>query len=491
MAANQATLNFLLGKTSIPSDLRTAEWSRVPLEIRERSFFMSGVDDAEILDRFRAEVEAVAAGDRSMSEAKARLHDYLKERGYAPLPGQEGTIKDLRSIARMNVALETNVEAARSYGQWIRQQGALAAFPATRYKRGRAAKVPRDWPARWNSARAATTEAGSTEATSEDDMVALANHPLWTDPEFNRMGSPWPPFDFQSGMMTTPVSRAEAMRLGLLPEKGDQSEEADFLREINQPQDRSFNETLQTRPAIASQPIRDALAQRLQGFAEWQGDTLIFTDPNGTRPGTAEEVARWITSPLPIDSQIGKPFPLNQGKALAKWAEDHAGFSRDEQPDGSMNQADIPWGSNQVEDLMRSVLRVRPYKSGPVWRGLAWRNVADFKKFVNQVNLKKTYAPQDTKLLDSFSVAESSARKYAATGQYRAIIEVTNPKSAREIAPQVRSLIERGFLQSPDPKHPLLTDGEAVYVRGVKFRVLRVTKVSDREVKVYLEEVSR
>ena len=30
---------------------------------------------------------------------------------------------------------------------------------------------------------------------------------------------------------------------------------------------------------------------------------------------------------------------------------------------------------------------------------------------------------------------------------------------------QVRKLVERGFLKSPDAKMPLTTDGEAVYVR--------------------------
>ncbi len=42
---------------------------------------------------------------------------------------------------------------------------------------------------------------------------------------------------------------------------------------------------------------------------------------------------------------------------------------------------------------------------------------------------------------------------------------MSDPKAAREIAPQVRKLVERGFLKSPDAKMPLTTDGEAVYVR--------------------------
>lgn len=480
---HQATLDFFRGKTSAPSELRTAEWDRVPREIRERAFFMAAVEDAEILDRFRAGVESIVAGEKSESEVMAELHDDLKARGYAPLPGQEGTIKDLRSIARMRVALRTNVEAARSYGQWRRQQQALAAFPATRYQRGRQAEVPRDWPARWNAARAATAEAGATEATGEHDMVALANHPLWTDPEFNRLGSPWPPFDFGSGMMTLPVPRAEAVALGLIPDKDATGEEADFLRELLKPADRSFNESLQARPAVASQPLRDALAERLRGLAEWEGPVLRFTDPNGTRPGTAAEVARWITAPLPVDPATKRPFPRLQAAALAKWAEDHELFSKEGR------KKSIPWDRDLVADLLRSVRRVRPYRGGPVWRGMSWRDEAGWKSFLNAVK-KEGYAPLDTKLLDSFSVAESGARKYASRGEYRAILEVAAPKSAREIAPQVRALVREGLLRSPDPAMPLPTDGEAVYIRGAKFRVAKITKISAREVKILLGEVA-
>lgn len=342
---NAATLDFLRGKTSLPTELRTAELDRLPLALRERSFFMAAVDDAEILDRFRGEVEAVAAGDRSMSEAKVRLHDYLKARGYRPIPGQEGTIKDLRSLRRMTVALETNVEAARSYGQWARQQSALAAFPAVQYKRGRQARVPRDWPARWNAAREATAEAGATLATSEDDMICLVNHPLLTDPIFNRFGSPWTPYDFGSGMILTPVSRARTISLGLLPEKGDTSEEADFLRELMQPQSRSLNESLEARPAVVSPELRDALAERLQGLAKWADDVLIFTDPNGTRAMTESDLEETWSTPLPKVFHDIAPDGLLQRQAALDFADDPETFAS--KPD-----------RNQWADLARAVGRI-------------------------------------------------------------------------------------------------------------------------------------
>lgn len=356
---NTATLDFLRGKTSLPTDLRTAELDRLPLEIRERSFFMAAVEDAEILDRFRGEVEAVAAGDRSMSEAKVRLHDFLKARGYQPLPGQEGTIKDLRSLRRMTVALETNVEAARSYGQWARQQSALAAFPAVQYKRGRQARVPRDWPSRWNAAREATAAAGATLATSEDDMFCLANHPLLTDPIFNRFGSPWTPYDFGSGMMLKTVSRAKAIALGLIPQPGETSEEADFLRELMQPQSRSLNESLEARPAVASQELRDALGERLLGLAKWADDVLIFTDPNGTRATTESDLVDTWSTPLPTVFHDIAPDGLLQRQAVLDFADDPETFAS--QPD-----------RNQWADLARAVGRIaEPEKRHAIVRTIA------------------------------------------------------------------------------------------------------------------------
>src|SRR5690606_1496537 len=115
-----------------------------------------------------------------------------------------------------------------------------------------------------------------------------------------------------------------------LPAKDDESEAADFLREIMQPQSRSFNETLAARPAVEAQPLRDALAERLQGFAEWDEEDparLIFTDPNGTRPGTPEQVARWIAAPLPFDPATGDPFPQMQAEALDLFAADPTSFA--------------------------------------------------------------------------------------------------------------------------------------------------------------------
>jgi hypothetical protein len=326
-------IDYLTRKTSVPSQLRTAEWDRVPLWIRERSFFMAGVDDAEILDRFRAEAEAIARGESSESESRLRLRDFLNARGYQPAPGEEGTIRDLRTVRRMNIALRTNVEMARGWAQWQAQNapGAIDAYPARRYHRGRQVDVPRDWPARWRAAISATAPEGATDGDGE--MIALLNHPLWIDPEFNRFGMPHTPFDFNSGMTTSPVDRDRATELGLMPDPADKSEAAEFQRGLLRPGHRAMNETLEASPAVESQALRDALADRLAGFARWSRDEeegaerLVFTDPNGTRPGEPEEIAETISAPLPTDPETGEPFPQMQADALDLFAEDPESFA--------------------------------------------------------------------------------------------------------------------------------------------------------------------
>ena len=45
-------------------------------------------------------------------------------------------------------------------------------------------------------------------------MVALINHPGWS--RLSRFGTPWPPFDYSSGMGVESVSRKEAVALGVI-----------------------------------------------------------------------------------------------------------------------------------------------------------------------------------------------------------------------------------------------------------------------------------
>jgi hypothetical protein len=476
MPAAIQPIDLLDAKRLLPTELRTAELSRLQSWTRERAFYMAGVTRAEILQEMRDITRQAATGEAGEYELRQRWEAYLDGIGYVPEAGQEGTIKDLRSLRRFNVALRTNVALIH---EWASKEnalrpGPLRAQPAWELIRLNQPKVPRDWPERW-------AEVGGEFWGATARMIAPKLSSVWAElgsvEKFDdALGVDYPPFAWGSGMGRVGVGARELMELGIMTQEEIRDQVGRGAgRPVHSP-----NESLVTIPRITEPALREQLATELRGLAKWDKDKLVMTDPNGTRPGTAEEVAEWITEPLP------NGLPNMQAKALAKWAEDHEPFSK-----VARNKKTIPWDRDIVEDLMRTVQRVHPYQGGAVWRGMAWRSEKSFQDFVVSLQKTKSYAPRDTKLLDSFSVGESGARKYASQGPYRAVLEVQSPKTAREIAPQVRALVERGFLKSPDSSIPLPTDGEAVFIRGVKFRVLRVDKVSDREVKIYLEEVDQ
>lgn len=95
--------------------------------------------------------------------------------------------------------------------------GARLAFPGLRLVRLEERDKPRNWMARWNTARQSLGAASSaTVAVSpEGPFVALKGDPIWS--AISRFGNPYPPFDFGSGMGVEDVGYDEAAKLGLTP----------------------------------------------------------------------------------------------------------------------------------------------------------------------------------------------------------------------------------------------------------------------------------
>lgn len=326
----------------LPTELRTKELAALPVWIRERSFFMAAVDRVETLQEFSSRVDRIVRGDLTVQEARQELSGALDALGYQPEAGQEGTIKDLRTVRRKDVALRTNVAQVHGYSLWAHQQRALDVFPAQRFVRQRIAREPRmNWPERFAAAVAATTPEGA----NVEALAALVNHPCWV--ALSVFGTPYAPFDFGSGMGLEPMMRDEAEALGIVPAEGADPEHAAMM----EPQDRGLNEALEAKPAVNEGRFRMAISQALQGLAEWEGKTLKFTDPNGTRPYTAEKLAEVIDAVLPAG------IPKLQAEAVKTWAEDPAYFRR------------FP-GSDKAEDLARLVRRTEPLPEGTVlYRG--------------------------------------------------------------------------------------------------------------------------
>ena len=297
---NQAFQSFSR-RENLPAALSSEEWSSVPSEIRERAFFMSKITDAEILQRFREGADDVIANRRGLVTVEKELSFWLDERDYQPPLGKQGGLEDVSSIDRIMVVLRTNMEMARGHAAWVQMQTSIRAFPCRRFLRVSNRMVPRDWEARWNEAQLETAAIPGVHPTQK---IALMNHPIWR--ALSRFDLPFAPYDFGSGMGDEPVSRTEALELGFqLNPNGDP---------MQKPIHRTLNEGLEVTPQVGDPVMRQAITDKLGRFGEWDGEKMVFTDPDGSKKYPAAKLAEIWAKPAPAAYD-----KLTQKDALAAW----------------------------------------------------------------------------------------------------------------------------------------------------------------------------
>ena len=240
----------ILSKALAGSNLDTAGWSAIQAGLRDRAFFSSKVEDARILHEARRMCAEVADGKRAASEFRRDMRTLLSRMGH---PQGDGGLTDLYSQKRLDVLLDTNVRQARGYIQYREgcSEGALMAFPAQELVRVQAREKPRDWEERW--ARAGGRFHGGR-------MVALKNDPIWT--AISAFGTPWPPFDFNSGMGVEDIDFETAVELGLIQEDTP----------IPEPEEMNFNEGLEAEVDF------DDVSAEWAGLKETFGDQIQLVD---------------------------------------------------------------------------------------------------------------------------------------------------------------------------------------------------------------------
>lgn len=319
--------------------MTTAEWDMVEAQVRERAFFMAGVENARILQHFKDAAREIAAGKLTTNEARKLLREQLHVAGYEPADDERGGIHDLSSRRRMEVTLETNVAMARGWMQ-REQMKKDKSQPGLRLFRAQDAKQPRDWQRRWAEAAAAVDWQGVARG---GQMVALIESPIWV--ELSRFGNPYPPFDFGSKMRVKAVPYEECARLGLVGDKNTPQPEEDaqeaedvgsfqpqkksrFFDKYNQgleerrryeatPQGeesrgrarydfertaealQSFNENVQLDMRRYTREQQQSMQLATQGIARVEDGKLVMLDKNGTRPYTWQEIGEIIASPVP------------------------------------------------------------------------------------------------------------------------------------------------------------------------------------------------
>lgn len=196
----------ILEKALVGSGLDSEAWQRVAAALKDRAFFSSKVEEARILYYARKMCAEVAEGKRSASEFRRDMRALLTKMGW---PEGDGSISDVYSESRLDVIRETNVGQARGWAQRVEATtaGALAAFPCQELVRVYEREVPRDWVERWRAA-------GGHFYGGR--MIALKSDKVWE--RISRFGTPWPPFDFNSGMGVEDIDRDEAVELGVIAE---------------------------------------------------------------------------------------------------------------------------------------------------------------------------------------------------------------------------------------------------------------------------------
>ena len=273
----------ILQKALVGSGLDSRRWSAVQAGLRDRAFFSATVEDVRVLGAFRTACAKLAAGETDPSSARIEMRDALKAAGYRPPDAEDqgpGGIRNLMNQRRLDLILKTNVEQARGWAQFMEgtTPGALLAYPAQRLVRVRQRRMPRDWAARWKEAG----DAVGWQGACRDEFVALKLSPIWA--QLSRFGTPYPPFDFNSGMGVEDVGKRKARELGLLEgEGGGEGEEQGGAGAQSPSVVPSFNANLQaTVPNIRSDSEEGLFLKRAfgdqvkiqNGVVSWEGELM-------------------------------------------------------------------------------------------------------------------------------------------------------------------------------------------------------------------------
>jgi len=246
-------------RTPLPTYLRSAELAQLPLALRESAQLSATVENLRYLQHIQDQATKAVSLTRRGANGEgayvtrekftAELQAIGRQAGLTPQDGTIGTLRDPTSLARTRLIYDIQTQRAAEYARWLRDQDPtrLKFYPCQELIRIADRNVPRDWQARW------LAEGGKLYTGR---MIAAKDAKIWTG--ISRFRTPWPPFDFNSGMGLRDISRSEAEKLGVL--KKD---------EEVKPGTAKFNDDLQAS-------VKDISPEYRQGLKDTFGDQIVI-----------------------------------------------------------------------------------------------------------------------------------------------------------------------------------------------------------------------
>lgn len=219
----QDAVEMFSRKIPVGSGMSSAQWELVPAEIRMRAMFSARVEKERLLvemqERLQARIEMARKDGRHMDRGVfiEEMRAELKQAGYKRGDAPKGSLRDLKSTRRLGLIYDMNVAQAQGYARWkadMTEEG-LDNEPCYELVRVRSRIEHRPWPLVWEEHGGKFSgKPGPDYPGAKGRMIARKTDPIWR--WISRFKSPWPPFDWGSGMGLRGIDRDEAERLGVI-----------------------------------------------------------------------------------------------------------------------------------------------------------------------------------------------------------------------------------------------------------------------------------
>lgn len=255
--------------------LSSGQLEDLPAEIRDRAMFSATVEDERLLadmqERLQARIELAKRDGRTMDRGVfiEEMRDILTEQGYRRPEGiKAGSLRDLKSTRRLSLIFDMNVAQAEGYAQWAGDMEGerLENEPCYELIRVADRQEIREWPRVWAAAGGEFYGGvGSNEDYPEAPgrMIAKKTDKIWN--RISRFGTPWPPFDWGSGMGLRGIRRSESDKLGVTTED-------ETFKALETP----FNEGLRMSVRTLPEPARERIRSSFGDTVRFEDDEIIL-----------------------------------------------------------------------------------------------------------------------------------------------------------------------------------------------------------------------